>query len=90
MTDRDDSGSEMPSIEQFGDDPVGDKLPIRERMRQRYGLSQRQWEYLVAAAIVVPYPLAITIYLLYNVSEPVFLIVTVAYSIVAMYGSYKL
>jgi hypothetical protein len=69
-------------------DPDGD--PFRERMRQRLGLSKRQWEYLVAGAIAAPYPIGFGLYLLFDVSETTFLVVMSVYSLVAMYGSYKL
>lgn len=90
MIDRDDASQESVPNSPLGGGPTEGNVPLRERARRRFGLSRRQWEYLVAGAIFVPYPLAIGVYLLFDVSETAFLLVMSAYSLFAMYGSYKL
>jgi hypothetical protein len=88
MIDRDDAA--CGSVSAAGGDGTGGTRPFRQRARERLGVSRRQWEYLVAVAIVVPYAVAIGAYVQFDVDEQVFLLVTGAYSLLAMYGSYKL
>lgn len=90
MNGRDDEAREPRPGSPLEDDFNPDGAPFRERMRQRFDLSKRQWEYLVASAIAAPYPIGFGLYLLFDVSETAFLVVMSAYSLVAMYGSYKL
>lgn len=90
MIDRDDAAGEPTPGSPLDAGLDADDAPIRERMRRRFGLSKRQWEYLVAGAIAVPYPIGFSLYLLFDVSETAFLVLMSAYSLLAMYGSYKL
>ncbi len=64
--------------------------PFRHRARRRLGVSKRQWEYLMAGAIVGPYVVAIALYIQFNISNNAFVFFTGLHSLIAMYGSYKL
>lgn len=87
MIDRDDTAGEPFVISSSDSDS---SPPLRQRVRERLGVSRRQWEYLVAGSIAVPYGLAIGLYIQFNLQEETFLLATSLYSFVAMYGSYKL
>lgn len=90
MMDRDDATADPVPGPPIDGDRTSSTPPFRQRARQRLGLSQRQWEYAVAGAIVIPYVVAIAAYTNFGVSEQLFLLITGAYSLLAMYGSYKL
>lgn len=80
-----------------GDEPAGstdDDPPVppevrepllRDRFRERLGVTQRQWFVVESVLLVVPYPLFVLAYLVLDVNETAFLVVTLAYSLVAMY-----
>lgn len=90
MIGRDDAAEESTPGSPLDSGLDAEDAPFRERMRQRFGLSRRQWEYLVAGVIAVPYPVGFSLYLLFDVSETAFLVLMSVYSLFAMYGSYKL
>lgn len=85
MTDRDES-TDREYISNEGLTPV-DK-PFRERVRCKIGLSNRQWQYFISGVILLPYVLFVLLYS--AIPEDLFLVLTLAYSLVAMYMSYKL
>lgn len=58
---------------------------LRDRIRDRLGVTPQQWYVVESLLLVVPYPLFIYAYLELGVGETLFLAVTLAYSLVAMY-----
>lgn len=58
---------------------------LRDRFRDRLGLTPQQWYVLESVLLVAPYPLFVLAYLLLDVNETAFLVVTLAYSLAAMY-----
>ena len=87
------SDRERTTGDQFSSSPMHSEqnsVPFRHRARRRLGVSKRQWEYLVAGAIVGPYVIAVALYVQFNLSNNMFMFVTGIHSLFAMYGSYKL
>lgn len=58
---------------------------LRDRFRERLGVTQRQWFVVESVLLVAPYPLFVLAYLVLDVNETAFLVVTLAYSLAAMY-----
>lgn len=58
---------------------------FRDRIRDRLGLTEVQWFVLETFLLVAPYPLFVLYYVSVGVDETLFLVVTLAYSLVAMY-----
>lgn len=58
---------------------------LRDRIRERLGVSPRAWYVIETVLLVAPYPFFVYVYLTFAVNETLFLVVTLAYSLVAMY-----
>ena len=58
---------------------------LRDRIRERLGVSPQQWYVIESALLVLPYPLFIAAYLAFGIDQTVFLVVTLGYSLVATY-----
>ena len=58
---------------------------LGDRFRERLGVTQRQWFVVESFLLVLPYPFFVLVYLTVDVNETAFLVVTLAYSLVAMY-----
>lgn len=66
--------------------PPAERPPTRrERLRQRYGFTDRQWYVVETLLLVAPYPVFVLVYLTVGVDETLFIVVTLLYSLVAMY-----
>jgi hypothetical protein len=66
--------------------PPAERPPtLRERLRRRYGFTDRQWYVVETLLLVAPYPVFVLVYLTVPVDETLFLVVTLLYSIAAMY-----
>ncbi|MEF8801292.1 MAG: hypothetical protein V5A38_01115 [Halolamina sp.] len=100
MTDPDDGREEYADVSLPGadeldevdeDDEEWDPPPtmreplFRDRIRDRLGLTEVQWFVLETFLLVAPYPVFVVVYLRFSVNETLFLIVTLVYSLVAMY-----
>jgi len=63
-------------------DPARSRVgPLGRRARTRLGVSRRQWTWLVALLVFVPYPVFVALFLTYPIDEGVFLAVTLVVSI---------
>lgn len=79
-------GSEAASDEgDWGPPPTMRDPLLRDRLRDRLGVTPRQWYVIEALLIALPYPFFVALYLFYPVDEALFLVVTLAYSLVATY-----
>ncbi|MFB6201767.1 MAG: hypothetical protein ABEI98_07130 [Halorhabdus sp.] len=58
---------------------------LRDRIRERLSVSPQQWYVIETFLLVLPYPLFVLVYLSVPVNETLFLLVTLAYSLVAIY-----
>lgn len=58
---------------------------FRDRIRDRLGATPQQWYVIETFLLVLPYPLFVLVYFSFDVNETLFLPVTLAYSLVAMY-----
>lgn len=58
---------------------------LRDRIRDRLGVTPKQWYVIETFLLVLPYAFFIAIYLSFNVNETLFLAVTLVYSLVAAY-----
>lgn len=58
---------------------------LRDRFRDRLGLTPRQWYVLESVLLALPYVVFIAVYQLFPVNETLFLALTLAYSLVAIY-----
>lgn len=58
---------------------------LRDRIRDRLGVTPQQWYIIETFLLVLPYPLFVLVYLRFDVAETPFLLVTLGYSLVAMY-----
>lgn len=58
---------------------------LRDQIRDQLDVTPRQWYVIETFLIVSPYPVFIFIYLTVDINEMAFLIVTLLYSLVAMY-----
>ncbi|AEN06939.1 hypothetical protein Halar_3332 [halophilic archaeon DL31] len=71
--------------EPFGPPPkMGDQI-FRDRIRDRLGVTPQQWYVIETFLLVLPYLLFVFVYVTFPVNETLFLVVTLAYSVVAMY-----
>ena len=84
---REDDGSDgdQPERAPWKAPPAERPETLRERIRQRYGFTDRQWYVIETLLLVAPYPLFVLVYLYVPVDELSFLLVTLLYSLVAMY-----
>lgn len=58
---------------------------LRDRFRDRLGLTARQWYVLESVLLALPYVLFVAVYRLFSVDVTLFLVLTLAYSLFAMY-----
>lgn len=58
---------------------------FRDRIRDRLGVSPQQWYVVETLLLVAPYPLFVLVYFTVPVEETLFLLVTLVYSLIAMY-----
>lgn len=88
--DEDGPGGEAAGPSHAEEEPVGpppkmrDQI-LRDRIRDRLGVTPRQWYVVETVLLVLPYPLFVFVYLNFDVAETPFLLVTLGYSLVAMY-----
>jgi len=71
--------------EEWGPPPAMREPLFRDRIRDRLGLTEVQWFVFETFLLVAPYPVFVLVYFSFDVDETLFLVLTVAYSIVAMY-----
>jgi hypothetical protein len=71
--------------EEWGPPPAMREPLFRDRIRDRLGLTEVQWFVLETFLLVAPYPVFIVVYLRFGIDQMIFLIVTLVYSLVAMY-----
>ena len=64
--------------------------PLRERYRRRLGLSHKQWTLLISLLLVLPYPFFVYFIVSDIETHTAFLVVTLAYSVFAIYANYRL
>lgn len=69
----------------FGPPPLMREPLLRDRLRDRLGVTPKQWYVIETFLLVLPYPLFVLLYFAFPVDETLFLVVTLAYSLVAMY-----
>jgi len=62
-----------------------DRLP-RDRVRDRFDVTPRQWYVIETFLLVSPYPVFVLVYLNVDINETAFLTVTLLYSLVATYA----
>lgn len=58
---------------------------LRDQIRDQLDVTPRQWYVIETFLLVSPYPVFVFIYLTIDINEMAFLIVTLIYSLVAMY-----
>lgn len=58
---------------------------LRDRFRDRLGLTPRQWYVLESVLLALPYVVFVAVYRLFSVDETLFLALTLAYSLAAIY-----
>lgn len=58
---------------------------FRDRIRDRLGVSPQQWYVIETLLLLAPYPLFVLVYFTLPVEETLFLLVTLVYSLIAMY-----
>lgn len=58
---------------------------LRDRIRDRLGVTPRQWYVIETFLLVLPYPVFVFVYFAFDVDELLFLAVTLVYSLVATY-----
>jgi len=72
--------------EERRDPPPALREPLfRDRVRDRLGLTPRQWFVLETFLLAAPYPLFVLVYVTYDVDQTLFIAVTLIYSLIAMY-----
>lgn len=82
-------GDEMAVVSPLGDIEADEDRTdyIRDRLRDRLGLSIQQWEILVSVVVFLPYPLFVALILTDMVQSLEFLLLTLVYSVFAMYAN---
>jgi hypothetical protein len=58
---------------------------LRDRIRDRLGVTPQQWYVIESVLLVLPYLVFLAVYFTTNVDQTLFLTVALAYSLVAMY-----
>lgn len=58
---------------------------LRDRARDRLGVTPQQWYVIETFLLVVPYPIFVFVYFSFDVNEMAFLAVTLLYSLIAIY-----
>lgn len=58
---------------------------LRDRIRDGLGLSPQQWYVIETFLLVAPYPLFVFVYVTFPVNETLFVVVTLLYSLAAIY-----
>ncbi|RAW46343.1 hypothetical protein DQW50_04440 [Halorubrum sp. 48-1-W] len=86
------SAGRDPSVTEGSSDETGLRPPtelrgplLRDRLRDRLGVTPRQWYVIETLLLVSPYPVFVFVYVTVDVNETVFLTVTLLYSLVATY-----
>ncbi|MFB6300522.1 MAG: hypothetical protein ABEH65_09700 [Halobacteriales archaeon] len=62
-------------------------LPLRERLRRRIGVSDRVWAFLVSVAFALPYPVFLYVFLETSFNGGLFILITLIYSLIAIYAN---
>ena len=66
--------------------PAALREPLaRDRLRDRLGVTPRQWYVIETFLLVAPYPVFVLVYVTLEVNEMAFLAVTLVYSLAATY-----
>lgn len=65
----------------------GAPLPLRERLQRRTGLSDRAWAILVSAVFALPYPVFIYVFMKTSFDGGLFVLITLIYSLIAIYAN---
>jgi len=71
------------------DEPRYDGL-TGERIRRRLGLSGRQWTWLVSIALFIPYPIFVSLGVIYGIEDRIFIPVTLVFSAILIASSFYL
>jgi hypothetical protein len=58
---------------------------LRDRLRERFGVSPRRWYVIESFLLAAPYVVFVALYVAFDLPEIPFLIVTLLYSLVAIY-----
>ncbi|WP_227380287.1 hypothetical protein [Haladaptatus halobius] len=69
----------------LGPPPTMREPLLRDRIRERLGVTPRQWYIIETLLIALPYPFFIAVYVSLSVNETLFLGITLVYSLFAMY-----
>lgn len=77
--------SVLSSIEDLESDDRTDY--VGDRLRNRLDLSVEQWELLVSVVVFLPYPVFAALILTNTVDSLAFLLLTLVYSVFAMYAN---
>lgn len=80
-----DDGTASPDDDVIQAPPKMRQPLFRDRIRDRLGLSPRQWFVLETFLIAAPYPVFVLVYFLFDVDQTPFMVVTLLYSLVAIY-----
>lgn len=72
------------------DDASDSGFDIGERYRRRLGLSELQWVLLVSLALALPYPVFFYLFFTSRLTSLPLLLVTLLYSLMAIYLNYRL
>lgn len=70
------------------DDPTPPEIRgrlLRDRLRERLGVTPRQWYVIESLLLALPYVVFVYVLFAYEVDETLFLLITLLYSLVAMY-----
>lgn len=84
-TDASDPDRESDPDEGWGPPPTMREPLFRDRLRERLGVTPRQWYLVETLLLVAPYPLFVAVYLAFPVNDTLFVLVTLAYSLFATY-----
>ena len=58
---------------------------LRDRLRERFGVSPRRWYVIESFLLAAPYVVFVALYLTFDIPEIPFLVVTLLYSLFAIY-----
>jgi hypothetical protein len=58
---------------------------LRDRLRERFGVSPRRWYVIESFLLAAPYVVFVALYIAFDLPEVPFLVVTLLYSLVAIY-----
>lgn len=77
--------AETETDDDWGPPPEIREPLLRDRFREALGVTARQWFVIETLLLVAPYPVFVAVYFAFDVDQTLFLLVTLAYSLVAMY-----